>query len=56
MPALPPGRVVDRDVFLEECHVAVAIETEIALILAQGLVEQLCHIIRGSVLQHRRLV
>ena len=56
MPALPPGGVVHGDVFLEECHVAVAIETQVALVLAKGAVEQLCHVVRGNAIRHHRLV
>ena len=44
------------DVFLEECHVAVAIETQVALVLAEGTVEELSHVVRGNAVRHHRLV
>ena len=56
MPALPSGGVVHGDVFLEECHVAVAIETQVALIFAEGAVEELCHVVRGNAVRHHCLV
>ena len=51
--ALPPGGEVNGDVLLEERHVAVAVRTQEALVLADRLVEQLGDVLRWSAFSRR---